>query len=79
MVPNDTGFTDDRARAMIDEEMGPDARAGMHVHATTPVSPFCHDAWNQWNVLKIQFVRYSLHGNRLDKRVGDARPPRPPG
>ena len=62
-------FADDRAGAMVHEEVRADLRARMQVHARAAMRPLGHDARNERDVLQIKLVRQPLHGDGLDERI----------
>ena len=71
MISNFGGFPDDRAGAVIDEEIGTDFRSRMQVHAGAAVGPFGHESGEQGDLLEIQFVGHSLDRHGFHARVGE--------
>ena len=56
---------------MIHKEMCPDGSTRMKIHATARVRPLGHNPWQQGHFAQIKFVGKALHGNRLDKGIGN--------
>jgi hypothetical protein len=66
-----SGFADDGAGAVVDEEMGADGGAGVEVHAASAVGPFGHDAWEQGDLGEVELVGHALDGDGFHEGVGD--------
>ena len=71
MVPDGARLADDRAGAVVHEEVRADARAGVQVHAAAAVRPLGHDARQQHDVLAVKLMRHALHSDGLHEGVGD--------
>ena len=57
VVADDAGLADDRAGAVVHEEMRADLRARVQVHAGAGVRPLGHDARDEGDVLEVKLVR----------------------
>ena len=77
MMTDAARLADDNAGAMVDEEVGADGRAGMHVDAGAAVCPFGHHARDDRGNGPVQNVRELLDGDGFDEgiRKNDPFPP----
>ena len=71
MMADGAGLPDDRAGAVVHEEMRADLCARVQVHPAAAVRPLGHDARNEHDALPIQLMRHPLHGDGLDEGISD--------
>ena len=71
MVPDLGGFADDHPGAVIDEEMGPDLRAGMNIRPGAFVGVFSEHPRNQRNMQTVEFMSQALDRDDQDTGVGE--------
>src|SRR5205085_3139379 len=62
---------DDDARAVVYEEGGADARAGMYVYARAAVRVLGHDARDERDAERVQFVREAVDRYRVEAGVAE--------
>ena len=69
MVANATGFTDDNARSVVDEEVFADFCARVNVDACFAMRPFRKNARQIRDTLAMELVRNSIDHHRFDTRI----------
>ena len=71
MVSDHRGFTDDDARAVIDEEVFPDLRAGVDVDSGVAVGILRHDAGNKGDAQAVEFVGHAVDEDGEHPRIAE--------
>ena len=71
MIANLARFADHDARAMVDEEVVADRRAGMDVDSRFLVCPLGHHAWNERHAQPMQFVRQAVDRYGPESRIAE--------
>ena len=66
---DDGGLTDHHARAVVDEERRADGRAWIDVDSRNGMGVFAHDARNEGNLRRVQFMGDAMDADRLEARI----------
>ena len=70
MLADDARFADDHARAVIDEEIPADRRAGMDIDARVAMRVLGHHARQERHLQRVQTMRQPVNADRLEGGIG---------